>query len=115
MEMQKFVCAAFPELTPVIGVLDSVPPAGKGTQAAERVCGVLRSIDPKHTEFDVAPKPEPEQAPENSLVGLRASSGPLSCHLEPAGAAVCADHHGPVSAVDGDFTCIVYAEKFCLL
>ena len=31
MEMQKFVCAAFPELTLVIGVLDSVPPVGKGT------------------------------------------------------------------------------------
>ena len=63
MEVQKFVCAAFPELTPVIGVLDSLPPAGKGMQAAERVCGVLRSIDPKHTKFDVAPKPEPEHAP----------------------------------------------------
>ena len=115
MEMQKFVCAAFLELTRVIGVLDSVPPAEKGTQAAERVRGVLRSIDPKHTEFDMAPKPEPEQAPQNSLVGLRASSGPLSCHLEPAGVAVYAEHHGPVAAVDGHFTCIVDAEKFCLL
>ena len=109
------MCAAFRELKPVIGVQDSVPPAGKGTQAVERVREVLRSIDPKHTEFDVAPKPEPEQAPENSLVGLRASSGPLSCNLEPAGVTVCADHNGPVAAVDGDFTCIVYAEKFCLL
>ena len=70
MEMHKFVCAAFLELSPVIGVLDSVPPAGKGMQAAERVCGVLRSIDPKHTEFHVTPKPEPEQTAKNSLVGL---------------------------------------------
>ena len=70
MEMHKFVCAAFPDLPPFIGVLDSVPPAGKGTQAAERVCGVLRSMDPKHTKFHVAPKPEPEQTAEDSLVGL---------------------------------------------